>query len=195
MAERRSALVECRKPGTYGALTAAGPGVTIQEIRPLSAVQVGGFDAERAAAAIAAATGAPAPTVRNSVGSAGETHVLWTGPARWLVLEPERRDLAGLLAQQCPIEVAAVTDLSHARTSLRLEGPAVRPVLAKLCTLDVEAGAFPPGTCAQTIFGQIGVLLHCRTPDCFDILMYRGFAVSAWETVTDAALEFGCRAL
>lgn len=195
MAERRSALVECRKPGTYGALAPAGPGVTIQEIRPLSAVQVSGFDAARAAAAIAAATGAPAPTVRNSVGSTGETHVLWTGPARWLVLEPEHRDLAGLLAQKCSVEVAAVTDLSHARTAFRLEGPAVRSVLAKLCTLDVEAGAFPPGTCAQTIFGQIGVLLHCRTPDCFDILMYRGFAVSAWETVTDAALEFGCRVL
>ena len=195
MAERRSALVECRKPGAYGAAVPAGTGVTIQEIRPLSAVQVAGFDGERAAAAIAAATGAPAPLARNGVGTAGETRVLWTGPSRWLVIEPESRDLAGLLARHCGVEAGAVTDLSHARTALRLEGQAVRSVLAKLCTLDVEADGFPPGSCAQTLFGQIGVLLHCRTPDCFDILMYRGFAVSAWETISDAALEFGCRVL
>ena len=193
MAEHRSALAECLKPGVYGAAAPGGPGIAIRELRPLAVVQVAAFDTERASAAVGAALGVPAPPGRNAVATVGDSAVLWTGPGRWLVIEPESRELASLLAQHCPGDVAAITDLSHARTALRIEGPQVRGLLAKLCTLDLDPQAFPPGTCAQTQFGQIGVLLYCRTDDGFDIFVLRGFAVSAWETLIDAALEFGCR--
>ncbi|HXP73261.1 MAG TPA: sarcosine oxidase subunit gamma family protein [Stellaceae bacterium] len=193
MAERRSPLAECLKPGVQGAVGPAGPGVEIRELRPLTVVQVAAFDADRAAAALAAALGVPAPSGPNGVASSGDSTVLWTGPGRWLVVEPESRDLASLLAHHCPGDVAAITDLSHARMALRVDGPQTRVLLAKLCTLDVDATAFPPGTCAQTQFGQIGVLLYCRAQNGFDIFMFRGFAVSAWESIVDAALEFGCR--
>jgi heterotetrameric sarcosine oxidase gamma subunit len=193
MAERRSALAECLKPGLYGTDAPAGPGVETRELRPLTIVQVAAFDAERAASAVGAALGTPAPAIRNGVAAAGDSTVFWTGPGRWLVIEAESRALASLLHHHCPSDVAAVTELSHARTALRVEGSKVRDLLAKLCTLDVDPAAFPPGTCAQTQFGQIGVLLYCRVHDGFDVLVPRGFAVSAWETILDAALEFGCR--
>lgn len=193
MAERRSPLAESLKPGLYGAAEPAGPGIEIRELRPLTLVQVAAFDAERAAAALGAALGAPALPGRNGVAIVGDSALLWTGPGRWLVIEAESRDLASLLGQHCPGDVAAITDLSHARTGLRVDGPQVRALLAKLCTLDVDPAGFPPETCAQTQFGQIGVLLYCREEDGFDVYVYRGFAVSAWETIIDAALEFGCR--
>jgi sarcosine oxidase subunit gamma len=193
MAERRSPLSECLKPGLYGAAGAAGPGIEIRELRPVTVIQVAPFDAERAAPAIGAALGVAALPGRNGVATTGDAAVLWTGPGRWIVVEPESRDLASVLAQHCPGDVAAITDLSHARTVLRVEGSRVRVLLAKLCTLDVDRAAFPPGTCAQSQFGQIGVLLYCRAEDGFDLFMFRGFAVSAWETIIDAALEFGCR--
>ncbi len=195
MAERRSALAECLKPGLYGAAGPSGPGIEIRELRPLAVAQVAAFDPDRTSAAIGAALGAPAPLQRNQVATGGDSIVLWTGPGRWLVVEPESRDLAALLAQHCPGDVAAITDLSHARAALRVEGPQARTLLAKLCTLDVDPAAFPPGTCAQSQFGQVGVLLYCRARDGFDIYMFRGFAVSAWETIIDAALEFGCRVI
>jgi len=193
MAERRSALAECLKPGVYGADAPAGPGVETGELRPLTIVQVAAFDAERAASAVGTAIGVPAPSARNGVATASDSAVLWIGPGRWLVVEPESRDLASLLHHHCPGDVAAITDLGHARTALRVEGSKARDLLAKLCTLDLDPAAFPPGTCAQTQFGQIGVLLYCRVHDGFDVFVPRGFAVSAWETVLDAALEFGCR--
>jgi sarcosine oxidase subunit gamma len=193
MAERRSALADCLKPGVYGAAGPAGPGIEIRELRPLTVVQVAAFDAERAGAGVGAALGAPAPAGRNGVAISGDSTLLWTGPGRWLAVEPESRDLASLLSHHCPGDVAAITDLSHARTALRVDGPQTRVLLAKLCTLDVDPAAFPPGTCAQSQFGQIGVLLYCRTENGFDIFVLRGFAVSAWETIIDAALEFGCR--
>ena len=193
MAERRSALAESLKPGLYGAGGAAGPGIEIRELRPLTIVQVAAFDVERAAVGIGAALGVAALPGRNGVATSSESAVLWTGPGRWIVVEPESRDLAGLLARHCPGDVAAITDLSHARTALRVEGPQVRALLAKLCTLDFDSAAFPTGTCAQTQFGQISVLLYCWAEHGFGAFVLRGFAVSAWETIIDAALEFGCR--
>jgi len=190
MPERRSALAECRKSGLYGAET-TGARLAIGEIAGLVMVQVAAFDAAAAAASIAQATGASAPMSRNGVGSCDNTRVLWIGPGRWLVVEPESRDLSRLLADHCAPAVAAITDLSHARTVVRIDGSAARSVLAKLCTLDFDPPAFAPESCAQTQLGQIGALIDCRAPDTFDIAVYRGFAVSAWEMLTDAALEFG----
>ena len=193
MAERRSALADALKPGTYGAVGPKGPGIEVRELKALKAVQVAAFDAGRAAAAIGTTLGSPAPASRNGVATAGEAAVLWTGPGRWLVIEPESRDLASLLAHDCPADIAAITDLGHARTALRVEGRNVRDLLAKLSTLDLDPVAFPAGTCAQTQFGHIGVLLYCRVQDGFDVFLPRSFAVSAWESIIDAALEFGCR--
>jgi len=189
MLDRRSALAECLKHGVYGAETVER--LVISEITGLAMVQVAAFDPAQAMAAISAAIGAAASDQHGSVATGGNTRVLWTGPGRWLIGEPESRDLARLLAESCPPAVAAVTDLSHARTVIRLEGSAARSVLAKLCTLDFDPPAFPAGTCAQTQLGQIGALIDCREAEVFDIAVYRGFAVSAWEMITDAALEFG----
>ena len=191
MPERRSALVECLRPGLYGAVAAGSPDLAIGEVTDLAMVQVAAIDAAQAWAALAPAIGTSAPLARHGVASSGLTRVLWTGPGRWLVCEPESRDLVSLIAERCTPEIAAITDLSHARTVFRMEGNAARSVLAKLCTLDFDPPAFPADTCAQTQLGQVGALLDCRAGDTFDIAVYRGFAVSAWEMVTDAALEFG----
>ena len=193
MAERHSALAEVLKPGVFGAAGAGAPGIEIKELKGLAVVQVAAFDPDRAAAGIGAALGTPAPVGRSAVATAGAATILWIGPGRWLVVEPESRDLASLLAHHCPGDVAAITDLGHGRTAIRVEGPKVRDLLAKLCTIDVDPGVFPPGSCAQTQLGQTGVLLYCRVQDGFDIFLPRSFAVSAWETTIDAALEFGCR--
>ena len=192
MAERRSALIACLEPGHHGAVHSAGPGVELREVAPLAIVQVAAFEMESARSELRAAIGVAPTEKRNEVAGIDETRVLWTGPGRWLVIEPETRDLHRLLAQGALASVAAVTDLSHARTAIALAGPASRAVLAKLCSIDVDPAVFRSGACAQTQFGQIGALVHCRAAQSFEILVFRGFAVSAWEMILDAALEFGC---
>jgi len=191
MPERRSALSEVLRPGLSGAESAPGPGVTIAALAPLALVQVAAFDLPRAEAALGAAFGL-APPERNRAAEAGERRLLWCGAERWLAVEPETRDLASQLRAALPSDVAAVTDLSHARTVLRLEGSAVRTLLAKLGQLDFDPAAFATGATAQTQLAQIGALLHARG-DAVEVMVYRGFAVSAFEMLVDAALEFGCR--
>jgi sarcosine oxidase subunit gamma len=86
----------------------------------------------------------------------------------------------------------ALTDLSHARTLLRLSGPASRSVLAKLCRIDLHPRALPPGRIAQTPLGQVAALIHLvdDTPS-FDLYLPRSLAHSATLSLLEAATELG----
>jgi sarcosine oxidase subunit gamma len=112
-------------------------------------------------------------------------------PRRWWLVEaPEagaEPDLAAALAGR-----AALTDLSHARSVLRLGGPADRSVLAKLCRIDLHPSALPPGRVAQTALGQVPALIHALDDEpAFDLYLPRSLAVSATASLVDAAEEFG----
>ena len=90
-----------------------------------------------------------------------------------------------------PASDGAVTDLSHARLVLRLEGDAVVPTLAKGVMIDLDPGVFPPGALAQTVLHAMDVLLLRHAADVFDIAVFRGFGMSLAEWLADAAQEFG----
>lgn len=113
------------------------------------------------------------------------------GPGRWLLIAPGSQDLPARLVGRIAPQVAAITDLSHGRTVVRVSGPDTRRMLAKLCTLDLDARVFTPGRCAQTLLGQAGVLLAAVSDEVIDVFFSRSYAVFAWETLADAAAEYG----
>ena len=108
--------------------------------------------------------------------------------------ESDVQNLAeGLRAIECSGAVSVV-DLSHGRTVVRIGGPAARDVLAKGCSIDLHPRCFLAGDCVQTSLAGIGLLIHAVTDDpVYDLYLPRGFALSAWEWLSDAAAEFGCR--
>ncbi len=113
-------------------------------------------------------------------------------PRRWWLVAPAAgRALDAALADALAGR-AALTDLSHARTLLRLSGPASRSTLAKLCRIDLHPQAFPPGRAVQTPLGQVAALIHAvdASPG-FDLYLPRSLARSAALSLIDAASEFG----
>ena len=72
-------------------------------------------------------------------------------------------------------------------------GPAATKVLRKGLTLDLDPGTFPERAVAQTAIHHIGTLVHRREAEVFDLFVFRGFALSFWEWLTDASLEYGYR--
>lgn len=192
---RRSALSGVIQAGDHGAKDYRGPGVVITERHPLSMVQIEARAAE-APAMLDAATGVlglrPSEAFNTSIGD-GRPRILWTGPNRWLVVEPEVRDLDGLLQKALAPSNAAVVDLGHGRAALRLSGRSVRRVLMKGGPLDWHPSAFTPGMCAQTALFHLSALIDCREEDVFDIYVARGFAMSFLESVEQAAAEYGYR--
>lgn len=90
-----------------------------------------------------------------------------------------------LEAQNC-----FVTPLSSSRTRIEISGVPARDVLAKCAAIDFHKSQFKPNTFAQTGIHHVPVLIHCVAPEIFHLYVLRTFALSIWDYVTDAALEY-----
>ncbi|MBI2720469.1 MAG: hypothetical protein HY245_16015 [Rhizobiales bacterium] len=175
MLERRSALATAR-PYT-------SPVLRMGEARGFTLTQAAGLspDFEKRLAAVA---GELPAKVGVAVASKGRT-VLRVGPRQFWLVGPETDDLATKLMGVC-----AATPLSHSRTRIFLEGAPARAVLAKGMALDFHESAFTPGGFAMTGVHHMPLLVHCVSADRFDLYAMRTFAMSVWDWLADAALEF-----
>ena len=190
---RRSALHEIWRGGEFGEQGAAG--LSIAERRPLSIVQIAAWtdQAEGAVTAVAGSLGVTPDREPCRAAQAGDVTALWVGPDRWLLVEPEQRDLEALIRADVGPEFAAVTDQSHSRCVLRLTGPRVRDVLRKGTTLDLDAAYFKPGDVRTTALFHMNGLVHCIAEDSFDLYVARSFAWSFFEVLCHAMAEYGYR--
>jgi sarcosine oxidase subunit gamma len=84
---------------------------------------------------------------------------------------------------------ATVSDLSHARTVLRVSGAAWKDLLAKGCPADIDA--MVPGDCVASLLSHFTVIIHCVTEDSADVYVFRSFGASLWEWLKRGAEEFG----
>jgi Sarcosine oxidase, gamma subunit family len=83
-----------------------------------------------------------------------------------------------------------VTPLSSSRTRIEISGGPTRHVLAKCAAIDFHKNEFKSGTFAMTGIHHVPVLIHCVAGEIFHLYVLRTFALSIWDHVTDAALEF-----
>jgi methylglutamate dehydrogenase subunit C len=190
---RQSALGDLLAPRRVGP-QAAKAGVSLSERSARAIWQISAWratDLVPLRSALAEELGVP---LSEGAGGGKRDAVLFhVAPRRWwLVLEEARSsDLAARLAAAVTGR-AALTDLSHARTVLRLSGPASRTVLQKLCRIDLHPRALPAGGIAQTPLGQVAALIHALDDrPSFDLYLPRSLAHSAVASLIDAATEFG----
>ena len=194
MSEMVYALAGHAQPGLFGSLGESGPAVTLAEVRPATVLQVGAWPQTRGAveSTLASFLGFSVPQAFGMSSGDEATTVMTLGPGRYMIVSSD----AGLregLKEQLDAEMAVITDLGHARTVLRISGPAATKVLRKGLTLDLDPGVFPERAVAQTAIHHIGSLVHRRDAETFDLFVFRGFALSFWEWLTDASLEYGYR--
>lgn len=108
-----------------------------------------------------------------------------TGPTQFWAIGPAEDDLARKLDGIC-----SVTPLSSSRTRVLFEGSPARDVLAKGIAIDFHRDVFRPGTFALTGVHHMPLAIHCIAEDAFHLYAMRTFAMSVYEWLTDAALEF-----
>lgn len=176
--DRHSALERHYEKGRFGATGEATPRIVLSERRPLSMAQVNG------------APDGSGPTALGSV-VLDTTTLLWTGPGQWFVLSdslgPEA--LMTELEERLSSSDATVSDLSHARTVLRVGGTAWKDLLAKGCPADIDA--MLPGDCIASLLSHFTVIIHCTADDSADVYVFRSFGASLWEWLRGGAEEFG----
>ena len=178
MLERRSALATAKPYASAALEIRESPRFALVQIAALSA------DFEKGLKSVVG----PLP---KSVGTAklheGRT-LLRVGPSQFWVIGAADDDIAAALSGR-----GAITPLSHSRTRIALAGVPAREVLASLVPLDFHPKAFGPGSFAMTGLHHTPVLIHCTGKASFDIYALRTFAVSVWDAIADAALEYSDR--
>ncbi len=188
--QRRSPLAPAYVAGVFGAERPDGPGVILCERRGLVLAHLAGYPGDPAfMAAIRERIGVELPLTPNTCAAGAHWTALWLAPDRWMLVSPSG-PVAAL--DGCP---GAVNDVSHGRCVIRIEGPSAGDVLAGGCTLDFHPDVFKPGTCAQSSLARVNVLFHFVQADgpAYDLYVPRGLALSLWESLTDAAAEYGYR--
>ena len=138
--------------------------------------------------------GVPLPLQPNRVASMREVRTLWLGPDEWLVTAPEGAapDLMGRIMRALANRQASVIDLSASRAVIEITGSKARALLEKGCGLDLHPRAFGPGSCAQTLFAKLPVILdQLSAAPAYRLFVRRSAARWLAQWLIDAALEFG----
>ena len=188
-----SALDDMIVPGRYGRSLPDGPGVALTLIHPCEVVTV--IAAKGKARALSAAVkkdfGLDLPGMGGSATARGMS-LHGSAPEQWLAVAPGAA--AGSLAAKLEKKLgtlAMISDQSHGRTVIRMEGARARDVLAKGTAVDLRTTNFKPGMCAATQIGHVGVLIACTGADSFELSVLRSFAEGFWQGVCELALEWG----
>jgi methylglutamate dehydrogenase subunit D len=172
---RISVLRDVAVQGRFGADRGA-PGVEFQVRHPLSILTV--IARAGQGATVAAALQPYVPQ--------------WAGPDQYFIVAEGRGE--GALYREVKALVSgigSVSDQSHGRVVIRIAGPKARAVLAKGTPVDLHQDLFPVGKSAITQMAHVGVHLTRVGENAFDLSVFRGFAESFWEWITEQAEEFG----
>ncbi len=133
----------------------------------------------------------PGPT-----GQIQATHLgllMRTGPEEWLLIGDGTSDAYAALRAAIGADVGGVTDLSHARCRMRVQGPRCLDTLSKLFALDCRPAAFPIGELRLSGHHHLPCSLHRLGETEFDLYVFTTYAHDQLASLLDAALEYGVK--
>ncbi|MCB1379028.1 MAG: hypothetical protein KDK89_11760 [Alphaproteobacteria bacterium] len=175
---RVSPLADVAIQGRFGADRGA-PGVLFRVRHPLSILTV-------------IARKGKSRAVADGLAGLKGVAVQWAGPDQYFVLAEGRGEGALHRELQAALGASAsLSEQSHGRVVIRVAGPRARHVLAKGTPVDLHPDEFPVGKSALTQMAHVGVHLTRVDDDAYDLSVFRGFAESFWEWITEQAEEFG----
>jgi heterotetrameric sarcosine oxidase gamma subunit len=184
------ALATIAKLGHHGA--PGKTGVTLTELTGLSlaAITLRGNQTAALSAAIERELGVP-PPVRPGRTSHGTVAFVWSGCDQWLAIGASADNLVRRLSS-CAGALGSVTDLTGARTLLRISGPRARDGLMKVVPIDLDESAFTTGSAAVTVAEHIPVQLwQIDASPSYEIACPRSYGVSLWKALTLSFAEYG----
>jgi len=126
--------------------------------------------------------------------SNSDTRILWCGPKNWLLVST-KKDLLIAIKKSLKEMDFAVTDLSHSRAIIELDGENAKEVLKKGCPFNFNE--LKKNNCVNSIFNGITITIDMidDNPNKIRLFALRSFGESLYHNITDASLEFGYKAI
>ena len=112
----------------------------------------------------------------------------------WLLVS-KKKDLLKNILQNFKETDFAVTDLSHSKAIIEIEGKDVKEVLKKGCPFNFNT--LEKNNSINSIYNGIAFTVDMinDNPDRVRLFALRSFGESLYHSITDASLEFGFRSI
>ena len=116
--------------------------------------------------------------------------VLWNSPNNWLLIS-NKKELLNEIYSTFNENDFAVTDLSHSKATIELEGPYVKEVLKKGCPFNFNI--LTKNMSINSAYNGISFIVDMieDEPEKVRLFSLRSFGESLYHSITDASLEFG----
>jgi len=126
----------------------------------------------------------------SSVSWNDNTRILWNGPRNWLLVS-KKKEILNEIEKKFNDNEFAVTDISHSKAIIEIEGKEAKEVLKKGCPFNF--GELEKNQCLNSTYNGMSVTIDMLNddPDKFRIFGLRSFGESLYHSITDASLEFG----
>mgnify|MGYP003956228981 CR=1 FL=1 len=162
----------------------------ISEVKELSIIQIVQYKKSEIKIETINIDGIAFPEKNSTVNFNEKTRVLWNAPRTWLVIS-EKENIEVMINEKCDSKNFAITNISHSRSVIQIEGINAKEILKKGCPINFNE--FKKNNCAGTIFQGINILVDMINdkPEKFNIYSLRSFSESFYHDITDSALEDG----
>jgi heterotetrameric sarcosine oxidase gamma subunit len=129
-----------------------------------------------------------------SVSNNNDTRILWNGPKNWLLVSTKKELLTNIL-QNFKETDFAITDLSHSKAIIEIEGQKVKEVLKKGCPFNFNI--LEKNKSINSTYNGMAFTVDMidDNPDKVRLFALRSFGESLYHSITDASLEFGYKSL
>ena len=129
-----------------------------------------------------------------SVSNNNDTRILWNGPKNWLLVST-KKDLIKDISQNFKETDFAVTDLSHSKAIIEIEGQEVIEVLKKGCPFNFNT--LEKNNSINSTYNGIAFTVDMLDEDPNKVRLFalRSFGESFYHSITDASLEFGFKSI
>ena len=126
--------------------------------------------------------------------SNNDSRILWCGPENWLLIS-KKKDLLQIVQKSFSENDFAVTDLSHSRAIIQLEGKNVKEILKKGCPYNFNE--LKKNNCVNSVFNGITITIDMINDNPINLRLFalRSFGESLYHSITDACLEDGYEAI
>jgi len=118
------------------------------------------------------------------------TRILWNSPKNWLLIST-KKDLLSNILQKFKETDFAVTDLSHSKAIIEVEGQNVKEILKKGCPFNFNI--LEKNNSINSTYNGIAFTVDMLddNPGKVRLFALRSFGESFYHSITDASLEFG----
>ena len=129
-----------------------------------------------------------------SVSNNNGTRILWNGPKNWLLVSI-KKNLINNILETFNEKDFAITDLSHSRAIIEIEGHNVKEVLKKGCPFNFNI--LEKNNSINSTYNGIALTIDIINdkPDKVRLFTLRSFGESLYHSITDASLEFGFKSI